>query len=545
MVISKIKLILLLNMLSCVNSISINTTYGTVFGIVKPAYPSIEQFLGIPYAKPPERWENPVPVFPWQTLNASSFGSRCTQDDGQFGWVGDEDCLYLNIYRPTGNKNGIPVMIYIHGGSWLRGAGSDYDPSLLVKKGIIVVTINYRLGFFGFATTTDSQLPGNYGLFDQHEAIAFTKKIIHSFGGDPQNITIFGESAGAQSVVMQLLSPLSKGLVQRGISQSAPFGFAEQTASISTLQSVCNNISQCTPFTTLKSIGVLQDAPISALRLALMINGAPFLNMPPSAHDGVFFPSDARHIVASQNISCYDFIGGWNNRDGNMFASFVSGLNNNLNESALTISGFGQFLAGLPMNQRQTEMVHSYYSSQMDAGRWINMATDLMFSLPTLSLLDAFVASGCQNTYAYRFSKNTPAHIFPVISPGAGHADDLQYFFDFGTWSLFSPKDQEIQSMLLTHWSQFAKGVPLQSWPSYGSQRHIIDFNNSTTTMVDYNARAFWSDLSKITMFPTSSPTSSPTSPPTSSPTPMSDGMGTHSMFILYIVLILVMLNSC
>ncbi|XP_039582150.1 bile salt-activated lipase-like, partial [Passer montanus] len=167
------------------------------------------------------------------TLKAKEFKQRCMQVKlTQTDVRGSEDCLYLNIWVPQGRRQvstKLPVMVYIYGGAFLLGGSQGanfldnylYDgEEIAVRGNVIVVTINYRVGPLGFLSTGDANLPGNYGLKDQHMAIAWVKRNIKAFGGDPDNITIFGESAGAASVSLQTLSPKNKGLFKRAISQS-------------------------------------------------------------------------------------------------------------------------------------------------------------------------------------------------------------------------------------------------------------------------------------------------------------------------------------
>ena len=203
----------------------------------------VNEFLGIPYAVPPVgglRWLPPkrYGFFPGFFLKATTFGSQCTQP----GPSGSENCLFLNVYTPQfggGGKGdcrvraefprGLPVMFWIHGGGLTGGAGSDYDPSELVKKGVIVVTINYRLGLLGFfaqtALDSEGHDAGNYGFMDQQLALNWVRKNIAGFGGDPSRVTIFGESAGGQSVYAQLASP-SRGapVPRRDIGERIVFG---------------------------------------------------------------------------------------------------------------------------------------------------------------------------------------------------------------------------------------------------------------------------------------------------------------------------------
>ena len=162
-------------------------------------------------------------------LDASSFGNVCTQ-----GGRGSEDCLFLNIYVPNFKKNGnkhggaMPVMFWIHGGGLTSGAGSDYDPTpLLAPQNVIVVTINYRLGYLGFfaqtALDSEGHDAGNYGLMDQQFAMQWVQNNIAAFGGDPSNVTIFGESAGGHSVYCNLASPTAAGLFAHAISESGSY----------------------------------------------------------------------------------------------------------------------------------------------------------------------------------------------------------------------------------------------------------------------------------------------------------------------------------
>ena len=193
---------------------------------------NITEFLGIPYAAPPVgalRWTPPQSYGRWHgVLDASSFGNVCTQGGG-----GSEDCLFLNIYVPNFKKNGnkhggaMPVMFWIHGGGLISGAGSDYDPTPLVNQGVIVVTINYRLGYLGFfaqtALDSEGHDAGNYGLMDQQFAMGWVQRNIGQFGGDPSNVTIFGESAGGHSVYCNLASPTAAALFAHAISESGSY----------------------------------------------------------------------------------------------------------------------------------------------------------------------------------------------------------------------------------------------------------------------------------------------------------------------------------
>ncbi|XP_047113110.1 juvenile hormone esterase-like [Schistocerca piceifrons] len=202
---------------------------GTLMGTTKTSLynTTYTAFLGIPYAEPPLgalRFTAPQPAAGWDGVrNATQYGSDCVQEDGS----GSEDCLHLNVYVPGVPEEGakLPVMFWVHGGGFVRGGGSDreYGPDFLVSYGVILVTINYRLGAFGFLSTGDEVVPGNAGSKDQQLALTWVQRNIASFGGDPQLVTLFGESAGAICASFHLVSPLSAGLFSRIIIQSGNF----------------------------------------------------------------------------------------------------------------------------------------------------------------------------------------------------------------------------------------------------------------------------------------------------------------------------------
>jgi para-nitrobenzyl esterase len=214
---------------ACAAGTTVTTTNGPVCGIVSGG---VAQWLGIPYAAPPVgalRWQPPQPPAPWTTtLQATSFGSECVQQFPVPGFPtgGTENCLYLNVWAPQGTTAGanLPVLVHIHGGGFVIGNGNA-DNSLLATTGNeIVVSMNYRLGIFGFlAGSALGPNSGDYGLEDQQTALRWVQRNITAFGGNPHNVTIFGESAGGSSVCDQIASPTAAGLFERGISTSGEY----------------------------------------------------------------------------------------------------------------------------------------------------------------------------------------------------------------------------------------------------------------------------------------------------------------------------------
>ena len=216
----------------------IKTLSGLITGQAVEKMEDIQVFKGIPYAAPPLgslRWKAPQPVIPWEGVRAcTQYGTPCPQRklpppfDRDYGKT-SEDCLTLNIWSGAKNPDERrPVMVWIHGGGFYGGTASqpDFDGRILAREGVVVVTINYRLGVFGFLAhpeltrESEHQVSGNYGLLDQIAALRWVRDNIAAFGGDPNRVTIFGESGGARSVCFLMVSPLAKGLFQRAIVQS-------------------------------------------------------------------------------------------------------------------------------------------------------------------------------------------------------------------------------------------------------------------------------------------------------------------------------------
>ncbi|KAK2506978.1 hypothetical protein MC885_017876 [Smutsia gigantea] len=300
----------------------------------------VDIFKGIPFAAAPKALEKPQRHPGWQgTLKAKDFKKRCLQATiTQDSTYGEEDCLYLNIWVPQGRKQvsrDLPVMIWIYGGAFLMGSGHGanflknylYDGEEIATRGnVIVVTFNYRVGPLGFLSTGDSSLPGNYGLWDQHMAIAWVKRNIAAFGGDPNNITIFGESAGGASVSLQTLSPHSKGLIRRAISQSGvalcpwaiqknPLFWAKRVAEkVGCPTEDTARMAKCLKVTDPRAMTLAYKMPLAGMAYPILH----YLGFVPVI-DGDFIPDDPITLYA--NAADIDYIAGTNNMDGHLFAT--------------------------------------------------------------------------------------------------------------------------------------------------------------------------------------------------------------------------------
>uniref|UniRef100_A0A914PKQ5 Carboxylesterase type B domain-containing protein n=1 Tax=Panagrolaimus davidi TaxID=227884 RepID=A0A914PKQ5_9BILA len=211
----------------------VSTIYGKIEGFhyTTPSGFETEIFLGIPYAAPPIgslRFEKPLPPTPWtSTLQAKAFGSACATLPKFSPPTASEDCLFMNIIKPATSSpdtNGYPIMLWIHGGGFLVGSSANYPfeetAERIVKNGVIFISINFRQGAFGFFSDVDSDAAGNYGLWDQIQALKFIQKIAKEFDGNPKNVTLFGQSSGAIAVSLLSLSPKTENLFQRTIHMS-------------------------------------------------------------------------------------------------------------------------------------------------------------------------------------------------------------------------------------------------------------------------------------------------------------------------------------
>ena len=253
------------------------TDKGPIRGL---AIDGMEVFRGIPYAAPPVgdlRWRPPQDRAPWDgVLNATQFANHCPQNPSPYGIASlTEDCLYLNVFTPSKTNEGrphlLPVMVWIHGGGLFLGESDGYDASPLVGEGVVVVTINYRLGTLGVlahpALSAESSYggSGNWGLMDQQAALRWVQRNIRAFGGDPENVTIFGESAGGYSVHAQLASPQAAGLFHKAIVESGAYSLTQ--SSLATAEAQGNAFAS--------TVGCTDAACLRALSVAAILQAGP------------------------------------------------------------------------------------------------------------------------------------------------------------------------------------------------------------------------------------------------------------------------------
>jgi para-nitrobenzyl esterase len=308
------------------------TFSGPVRGSVTSA--GVREFLGIPYAAPPVgnlRWRPPVPHAPWfAPLEATQFANHCPQPPSPFGSASvTEDCLFLNVFTPDSNDFFRPraVMVWIHGGALVFGESNDYDPTALVRDGVIVVTMNYRLGVLGFLahsafageTTdpdrdrdSDPNSTGDYGLMDQQLALRWVRDNIRFFGGDPLNVTIFGESAGGLSVFSQLASPSSESLFQKAIIESGAYALNTQTLAAAEAAG--------TAFAAAAGCNAQTAACLRALPVTTLLANEDFAGYTPNI-DGDFFPLSLNTALATGQFHHVPVIQGSNHDEWRLFTA--------------------------------------------------------------------------------------------------------------------------------------------------------------------------------------------------------------------------------
>ncbi|NXD25877.1 CEL lipase, partial [Spelaeornis formosus] len=488
----------------------------------------VDIFRGIPFAAPPKRLQDPQPHPGWDgTLKAKEFKKRCMQMTlTQTDVRGSEDCLYLNIWIPQGRKEistKLPVMVFIYGGAFLVGGGQGanfldnylYDgEEIAVRGNVIVVTMNYRLGPLGFLSTGDENLPGNYGLKDQHMAIAWVKRNIKAFGGDPDNITIFGESAGAASVSLQ---------VNYACWFSSYNAVMFLSISLSLLLQLGEKVGCPTDnSTTLASCLRVSDPKTLTLAYHLQL-----INLPmPLVHtlalapvvDGDFLPNTPEKLFA--NAADIDYLAGVNDMDGHIFAGVdLPAINRPLVK--VTADQVYNLVKGLTVDRGEAganATYNIYTQSWGDKPKQevvkktvVDLITDYIFLIPTQVALDLHLQNAKSGkTYSYVFSQPSRMPIYPSWV-GADHADDLQYVFGkpFATPLGYLPKHRTVSKAMIAYWTNFARtgdpnkghsDVPV-SWPAYTNKgKYYLDINNKmnkNSVKQDLRSRfvTFWNSV--------------------------------------------------
>jgi para-nitrobenzyl esterase len=459
------------------------TSQGLIQGLL--ANNGTRIFLGIPYAEPPVgalRFRPSQPARPWGlTRLADTFGPACPQPRGGLSAEGpqSEDCLYLNVYAANRTANA-PVLVFIHGGGFVTGAGSQFDGQLLAESGqAIVVTINYRLGALGLLTlpALDAERggiqSGNDAFRDQQLALTWVKNNIRAFGGDPENVTVFGESAGAVSTCVQMVSPLSRTLAKRFILQSGTCDSAGTTVTLAQAQATSARIANAFCSGRSDVVACLRDVPASDLA-AIRIQTSIFdLELLPVVNPAdPLLPQAPRDMIAAGNYNRGDVIVGSNARELGLFQ--LGGTA----PIARSIAELNAFIDG--RFGPQALLVKQQYTAASDAEAnttLVRLGTDLIFRCPARALARRTSGQGSR-AFLYHFEEGAALHAF-----------ELPYVFGtpdprLGAATLVESVKQEFQ----TAFTSFALlGTPrpvlgsdlssqaLTPWPRYATatDRHI------------------------------------------------------------------------
>jgi para-nitrobenzyl esterase len=443
------------------------------------------EFLGIPYAAPPVgalRWRPPHPAAPWRgTRLATKPGSDCPQTGSLATGVPatstSQNCLFLNIYTPRSvssapGRPGLPVMVWIHGGGFTGGAGRIYDGAVIAAKGsVIVVTINYRLNAFGFLAlpSLDSEhgnSSGDYGLEDQQAALRWVRGNARAFGGNPRNVTIFGESAGGASVCANMASPTAAGLFQHAIAESGCLFPAQAKKAADRQGSALAARLHCTDPAT--AAACLRRKPVSAiLKAAAAGSWGPVVSAPvlPRSPITAFLRGRYAHVPLLQ---------GTNHDEGRFFV----GLEFDLPGHPITSKQYpalvkAQFGAKAATAILATYPLRAYPSPDL---AYSAVLTDSTFSCPALGADELAATSG---VYAYEFSDPDPPNDFGIkftFPLGAAHSTELQYVFQriplLDTEPPFHPAQLRLSNQFIAYWTRFAAtGDPNQRgephWPRF------------------------------------------------------------------------------
>ncbi|MEP7125088.1 MAG: carboxylesterase/lipase family protein [Byssovorax sp.] len=440
-------------------------------------------FLGIPYAAPPIgdlRWKPPAPAAAWKdTLVAKTRGAYCAQLNALSPVIAagsQEDCLTLNVWAPVGASGKTPVMVWIHGGSFIFGSGGEptYDGRRLSEAtGAIIVTINYRLGPFGFLAHDDLAVEdqahpstGMYGIEDQRAALQWTKANVGAFGGDPGRVTLFGESAGGESVCLHTLSPKSQGLFNRAIIES---GACAATSGITPIEAKAQGDAFAKALTCdgkdgPGTLSCLRGKSMSEVLMALPSKGA--LDFSPGGSkwfpsvDGYNIPKEPLDLLNAGSFSPVPLLVGSNGDEGTLFFAFGG---TTIPDDAAYKAAVESFYPG----KGDAILAHypsaTYGSPQAAVARAFG---DSVFVCPSRRLARAFSKAGAP-TYLYHFTYKNPNAALPNL--GAFHSSELPFIF--GNPSELLPENltaeqRKLSDLMMSYWGELAKtGEPAGDGP--------------------------------------------------------------------------------
>lgn len=458
----------------------VSTDKGAVQGFTADG---VDKFLGIPYAAPPVeelRWKPPVPHAPWSGMrDATSLGNRCPQLESSNGPRFDtEDCLYLNVYRPNdvNGNDALPVLFWIHGGGFSNGSGDQHDGALMARTNhIVVVSVNYRLGVFGFlalsglSAEAPDQSSGNYGMLDWLAAMRWTNQNIAAFGGKPSNVTIAGQSSGAIAVCANLASPIARGLFSRAVIESGSC----IAAPLSEAEGIGGDFAQ--------AVGCADPATAPACLRAKSpqeLLDAGFDIGPLVTTGGAALPKDPYEAIGAGTFNKVPILIGDNHDEGRTFSQDFAPLTKQ-EYDAFVADAFGPAASDV-LALYSFDAYPSPYNAAYAIGAIFTDAGVIgnIGGCPNQDLAALF--STRTRTYFYQFDDRHAPPLntdLPGFQWGAGHAMELPYMwpsFDNGVplAAQFTAEQRQLSNEMVRYWGTFARlGAPnvpgLTHWSQY------------------------------------------------------------------------------
>ena len=480
------------------------TANGAVRGLASGA---VDEFLGIPYAAPPVgalRWQPPQPAASWPGVrDATKFAPHCPQLASPFGQAStSEDCLFLNVFTPRAGAHH-PVMVWIHGGALVTGESDDYAPAGLVADGVTVVTINYRLGALGFlahpALADAHGQSGDYGLMDQQAALRWVQRNIARFGGDPRDVTIFGESAGGLSVLSQVASPQARGLFERAIAESGSYNLTQ--ASLASAEAAGQAFAAKAGCAS-QTAACLRSLPVSTI-----LANEDAVGYTPNINSEVL-PQSLGTAFAAGDFNRVPIINGTNHDEWRLFVALSE-----LEGAPVTAGNYQAMIAstlGVPATVAAAIAAEypltAYASPSVALGA---VGTDAIFACPALTIDQS--VSRFVPTFAYEFNdENAPENFLPPVSfpYGAAHATEIQYLMGLPMAAFpgtLTSQQQQLAAVMKGYWTNFAKrgfpglfGTPF--WPLFNGvtqqiQSLVPAVPQTETDFASTHNCAFWAAL--------------------------------------------------
>lgn len=474
-------------------------------------------------------------------INAQSFGNICIQDDG----TGSEDCLFLNVFFPKGTQayDDLPVMFWIHGGALIQGAGSvpGYDVPALVNEGVVVVTINYRLNAFGFLPHPALEDPtGNFGLKDQVKALEWVREYIADFGGDPQNVTIFGESAGGHSVLSLLISEernsafFQKAIVQSGsysptqtaLATVGYYGLGMAFADLPGLPGGDVSTGPCADIAEAAAIRTCLRGLTVEQVMAAQNAGPAWAWISPVYAPGTFLPKNIATALADGDVADVPIIVGTNLHEGTLFAGLFLGDFNYMPIEDDYRNGVSALInpTANPALDPLATAVGTYYLGVAPGGAnlyrnaYSMIWTDATFTCNNLGQATTLAQRAGQDTFFYWFADGdapinpTYALLRGLLEPvklldfgqwavGASHSFEIQYIFgQVKSHPDVTPAQRNLSDRMTAYWADFAKnGTPGNGWAAYNGTniRRLHPDGDTNATAIEFGAAhhcAFWAN---------------------------------------------------